>query len=205
MKTRVIAASAIAALLILGVGAVAFARSGISLVGHNEKDNQNTGIAGHEDDEDHFNLKLNQVLYLGPLFGHYNNVTSGGDHGGDDPDDGYHRAGNSSGGFVFKVTGVSEEGSNLSITSGWFTIGAHNYTLINGTITLNEGNESGSGRGFAHGSGAFPFTIHIGGIHGNLTTGALAGDIKIHVTIGKSSYNVNLGSREGDEAVEKSD
>ncbi len=201
MKTRVIAASAIAALLILGVGAVAFARSGITLVGHNEKDNQNTGNAGHEDDEDNFNLQLNQVLHLGPLFGHYNNLT----HGGDDPDDGGHRAGNSSGGFVFKVTGVSEEGSNLSITSGWFTIGAHNYTLINGTITLNEGNESGSGKGFAHGSGAFPFTIHIGGLHGNLTTGALVGDIKINVTIGKSSYHVNLGSHEGDEAVEESD
>lgn len=127
--------------------------------------------------------------------------------GGDDQDD--HdpptrvHSGNSTGSFSFKVTSRSDEGYNLTISSGSLTINGTTYTVSGGHITPNEGGESGFGNGTA--SGGATFRIHVAGIHGNSSATAMVGAIKLDVTVGKSEYLVILGSPEAAEDENDSD
>ena len=208
MKTRVIAASAIAALLLVGVAAVAFAHSGVTFPGlsvnvqgpHGNQNSQGSDNDGNETaDQDeneyysgHSAFTVNQTLTLSGLSGHSNLLHNETD--GDDPDEGASRAQPSTGNFTFTVTGASDDEVNLTISSGFFTILNQTLTVLNGTLTLNGEGESGSGSGTA--SGNAMFTIHVAGIHGNISSGALVGAIKLDVTIGTSEYHVLLGTRE---------
>ena len=82
----------------------------------------------------------------------------------------------------------------MTISSGFFTIDNRTFTVLNGTLTLNGEGESGSGSGMA--SSNATFTMHITGIHGNITSDALVGAIKLDVKVGTSEYHAILGTRE---------
>jgi hypothetical protein len=222
VKTSVIAASAIVALLVLGAATVTFAHSGFGLGGgsnSNQNTNSNTNHGngdgqgddnktGNQDnqgndngtdhgDGGHFNLTVGQSFTFSNLSGHWVAFSNSGNHSGEDQGDGFDgvKVGNSTGAFTFKVTSVSGEGANLTITSGKFTINGTTYTVSTGKVTLNAGEESGFGSGTA--SGGATFEIHVGGIHGNLSSSALVGAIKLDVKVGTSDYLVILGSGEG--------
>jgi hypothetical protein len=197
VKTKVVAASAIAALLIVGVATVAFANSGI-LTPHNSQGENDDHQGPQTAESDHgdgggLNLTVGQILKFGNLTGHFNNLTS--ESSEDEHDDS--RAGNSTGNFTFKVTSASAGGVTLTFTSGSFTINKTTYTVTAGTILLNEGNRSGTGNGTA--SGGATFMIRVSGIHGNLTTMIFDGHFKLDVKVGTSEYHVLLGTPEAED------
>lgn len=220
MKTSAIAASAIVALLVLGGATVAFAHADFGLGAgtsstqsthsststtqtgehdhDNETGNQNVqGQKGGEDDQDeggHFSLTAGTSITFTNLMGHWVAFGSMSGHSGDrgDDEDGFFKIGNSTGAFTFKVTSAAGGDFNLTITSGKFTINGTTYTVSHGTLALNEGREVGTGIGTA--SGGATFEIHLAGIHGNLTSSAKVGAIRLDVTVGKSMYLVVLGS-----------
>lgn len=150
-----------------------------------EGDNETeTGQAG-------LNLTAGTTLTFSNLTGHYVSFVHMGNESEDDSE-GTTMAGNSTGSFTFKVTGVSSDGFNLTIVSGSFSANGTTYTVTSGNLTLNEGGESGSGQGSA--SGGATFDIHISGIHGNTTSAALVGAIRLDVKVGSGEYLVILGS-----------
>lgn len=207
MKTSAIAASAIVALLVLGAASVTFAHSGFAL-GAGSSSTQSTTTTTthtgeHEDDQGEndqggkLNLTVGTILTFSHLDGHwvtFTNMSGGSEHDVEDTPMA-HKVGNSTGSFTFKVTSSSNDGSVLTITSGTFTINGTAYTVSSGHVTLNEGDESGSGSGTA--SGGATFEIHVDGIHGNTTSNAQVGAIRLDVQVGKSAYLVILGSNEG--------
>jgi len=215
---KVIAASAIVALLLIGVAAVAVAHSSLLAPnsssnakgenGEQDKDIQTSTQQGDKDDgqanqtstqldddgdqgeqEGGLNLKVGQTLVFSDLTGHYNNLTNESSEDGKDSSS----AGKATGSFTFKVTSVSKEGFNLTITSGNFSIGQTTYTVTGGTLTLDEDGDSVFGSGTA--SGGATFTIHVSGIHDLSTSSAEAGAIKLDVKVGSSGYQVVLGTR----------
>ena len=206
MKKRAIATSAIAALLVIGAVSTAFALSMNLATGSSgtTSTTMTSHAGGHEDDHehhdnhgDHFNLTAGQTLTFSNLNGHW--VAFGHTEGEDDNEEtgpamGV-KSGNSTGSVTFAVSGHSDEGYALTITSGSFTINGTTYTVTGGHVTLNEGGESGCGNGTA--SGGATFEIHVGGIHGNSTTKAQLGAVRLDVHVGKSGYLVILGSHEG--------
>jgi hypothetical protein len=223
MKTNAIAASAIVALLMLGGATVVFAHTGIGLgagssssqstqtthtttttTGEHDHDNeaedQNQQGQNHqEDDHDeggHFNLTVGTTLTFSNLNGHWVAFTASSGHSDDSEDHDFAmKVGNSTGAFTFTVAKGSGDDFNLTITSGHFTINGTTYTVSGGKLTLNEGGEVGRGTGTA--SGGATFEIRVDGIHGNTTSSAQVGAIRLDVTVGKSTYLVILGSNEG--------
>jgi len=221
MKTTTIAMSAILGLLMLGTVAATFAYlPAMSATPHqnvntastttsttqtnthehdNESENQNNQGQNEQDDGGHFNLAVGTALTFSNLNGHWVAFSNEGNPSGheDVDEDGPFslKVGNSTGSFTFKVTSVSDEGANLTITSGKFTINGTTYTVSKGTLTLNDGLESGFGNGTA--SGGATFEIHVAGIHGNITSAALVGAIRLDVKVGTSDYLVILGAPEG--------
>ncbi len=220
MKTSAIAASAIVALLVLGAATVTFAHAGLglgagssstqsthsasttTLTGQHEHDNetedQNNQGENDQGKGGHFNLTVGTTLTFANLTGHWvafgNMGNRSGDHG-DIGDNFSAKVGNSTGAFTFKVTSGAGGDFNLTITSGQFTINGTTYTVSGGQLSLNEGGEVATGTGTA--SGGATFDIHVAGIHGNTTSSAQVGAIKLDVTVGKSMYLVILGSGEG--------
>ncbi len=218
MKTRAIAVPAILGLLVLGSVAVAFAHpfglniaSNQSASGNSAQNVTSHSTTNHTGDQDnetedqnnqgeggHFNLTVGTTLTFANLTGHWVAFSHVGNHTGEDGNTGDSfstQTGNAKGSFTFKVASSSGDGSNLTITSGQFTINGTTYTVSGGSVTLNEGDESGFGMGTA--SGGATFQIHVAGIHGNTTSMAQVGAIKLDVTVGKSVYLVILGSNEG--------
>ncbi len=217
MKTSAIAASAIVALLVLGAATVTFAHTGFGLgSGSNSTQSNSTSTAamhasdhGHDNETEgqnsqgendqgqggHFNLTAGETLTFANLTGHWVAFGNMGNHTGDhgNVEDSFRTSvGNSTGTFTFKVVSTSGGDFNLTITSGKFTINGTTYTVSGGTLSLNEGCEVGTGTGTAS-SGA-TFEIHLAGIHGNTTSSAQVGAIRLDVTVGKSVYLVILGS-----------
>ncbi len=226
MKTNAIVASTIVALLITGAAVVTLAHASVGLgagsstgqsttshstfheqtnTNHtgehdNETEGQNQNNQGESDQDEggHFNLTVGSTLTFSNLTGHWVAFSHIGNHSdgeGDAEDNFTTQVGNSTGAFTFKVTSASGGDFNLTITSGHFTINGTTYTVSGGNIRLNEGDESGFGTGTA--SGGATFEIHIAGIHGNITSTAQVGAIKLDVKIGSSDYLVILGSHEG--------
>ncbi len=224
MKTRAIAVPAILGLLVLGSVAVAFAHPfGLNIASNqspsgnsaqnftshsasnhtgdqnNETEDQNNQGQNNQGEGGHFNLTVGTTLTFANLTGHWVAFSHVGNHTGEDDnntgDSFSTQTGNATGSFTFKVASSSGDGSNLTITSGQFTINGTTYTVSGGSVTLNEGDESGFGTGTA--SGGATFQIHVAGIHGNTTSMAQVGAIKLDVTVGKSVYLVILGSNEG--------
>lgn len=228
MKTSVIAASAIVALLALGATTVVFANSGFMThglgAGHNDSQSTNSGSSTttttqsgeHENDNEtgdqnnqgqnnqgednqteaaHFNLTVGQSLTFANLTGHWVAFSHMGNDSRDSEDSFTTQSGNSTGAFTFKVTSVSGGDFNATITSGKFTINGTTYTVSGGSLMSSGDGEGGFGNGTA--SGGATFEIHVGGIHGNLTSSALVGAIRLDVKIGTSEYLVILGSQEG--------
>jgi hypothetical protein len=165
----------------------------------NESENQNNQGQDEAEEGGHFNLTVGTSITLSNLNGHWVAFSGeGNNHGGDDVKEEHPfslKAGNTTGSFTFKVTGVSDEGANLTITSGSFAINGTTYAVSKGHLTLNEGLESGFGNGTA--SGGATFEIGVAGIHGNLSTAAQVGAIKLDVKTGTSGYLVILGTHEG--------
>ncbi len=222
MKTTALAASAIVAILVLGAATVTFAHVGFGLgAGSNSSqssqsaNNVSTTHTGEHDNETgdqnsqgendqgtggHFNLTAGTTLTIANLTGHWVAFSHTGNmtnhtEGADVEDNFAVKTGNATGSFTFKVTSTSGGDFNLTITSGKFTINGTTYTVSGGSVALNEGDETGFGTGTA--SGGATFTVHIAGIHGNTTSSAQVGAIKLDVTVGKSVYLVILGSGEG--------
>ena len=167
----------------------------------NETEDQNQNSQGENDQDEggHFNLTVGSTLTFTNLTGHWVAFSHLGNHsGGDDnevEDSFTTTVGNSTGAFTFKVTSASGGDFNLTITSGKFTINGTTYTVSGGSLRLNEGDESGFGNGTA--SGGATFEIHVAGIHGNITSSAMVGAIKLDVKVGSSDYLVILGSHDG--------
>ncbi len=223
MKTTALAASAIIAILVLGAATVTFAHAGFGLgAGSNStqsthsSDNATTTHTGENDNETenqnnqgqndggaggHFNLTAGTTLTFANLTGHWvafthtGNMTNHTEDGTGVEDNFAVKTGNATGSFTFTVKSTSGGDFNLTITSGKFTINGTTYTVSGGSVALNEGDETGFGMGTA--SGGATFTIHIAGIHGNTTSSAQVGAIKLDVTVGKSVYLVILGSGDG--------
>ncbi len=244
MKTSVIAASAILAILVLGTGAVVFANSNFmhglaagsnssqSAVTNTSHTSTNSTQTGEHDDQNetesqppeeggHFNLTVGSTITFSNLTGHWvafvhtgdsnesdsqwsqSNLGVQGDSQGNQTSEGDQgnqtsamnsNEGNSTGSFTFKVAN-STDGLLLTIVSGSFTINGTTYTVSGGNVTLNEGNESGFGQGTA--SGGATFDIHVAGIHGNTTSSAMVGAIKLDVKVGSNDYLVILGNSQG--------
>ncbi len=166
----------------------------------NQNNQGNQSGQGEQDNGLKFNLTVGTTLTFSNLTGHWVAFTHVGNqsgHGddGQDPPMMMQRAGNSSGSFTFKVTSNSDHQFNLTITSGSFTINGTKYTVSSGSLSLNAGGESGFGTGNA--SGGATFEIRVAGIHGNTTSAAQVGAIRLDVQVGKSSYLVILGSQAG--------
>ncbi len=218
MKTSAIAASAIVALLVLGAATVTFAHPGFGLGAGSSStqsthNSSNTQTGEHEHDNEtedqnqaqnnhteggHFNLTSGMTLTFANLSGHWVAFAQVGNHSRGEPEMGDNfttKVGNSTGTFTFKVMSTSGGDFNLTITSGTFTINGTTYTVSGGQLALNEGGEVGTGTGTA--SGGATFEIHVAGIHGNTTSSAQVGAIRLDVTVGKSVYLVILGSHEG--------
>lgn len=225
MKTSAIAASAVVALLVLGAATVTFAHSGFGLgagssstqsthsssgtastttvqTGEHEHDDetedQNNQGENDQGQQGHFNLTAGETLTFASLTGHWVAFGNIGSHSGDHGDVGdtfMTKTGNSTGAFTFKVVSASGGDFNLTITSGKFTINGTTYTVSGGLLSLSEGDEVGTGTGTA--SGGATFEIHVAGIHGNTSSSAQVGAIRLDVTVGKSVYLVILGSHEG--------
>jgi hypothetical protein len=132
----------------------------------------------------HLNLTVGETLTFSSLDGHWVAPSQIGA-----------KAGNSSGTFTFKVASITAEGASLTLVSGTFSANGTTYTATSGQLSLNRGCESGSGNGTA--SGGATFEIHMAGIHGNITSNAEVGAIRLDVTSGKSGYLVILGSQAG--------
>lgn len=166
--------------------------------GENDDENQNSQGQNDQGEGGHFNLTVGTTLTFSNLNGHWVAFTNRSGMAGDDPEGNAPfavKVGNSTGSFTFKVTSTSEDGANLTITSGSFTINGTTYTVSSGHLALNDGGESGFGNGTAS-SGA-TFEIHVAGIHENTTSSAQVGAIRLDVNVGKSEYLVILGSHEG--------
>ena len=205
MKNSAIAASAIVALLVLGGATVAFAHAGLgagsssTLSTHSETGDQNEQGQNDHGEGGHLNLAVGQSITFTNLNGTWV-AFSHGDKTGDDSDDSsdsaFHtQSGNATGSFTFKVINLVGDSFILSMTSGSFKVNGTTHTISKGEAILNPGGESGFGNGTA--SGGSTFDIHIAGLHGNLTSSAQVGAIRLDVTSGKSTYLVILGSHEG--------
>ncbi len=218
MKRRAIATTAIAALLVLGAvsGTLAFSMARASGASAHTPSSMtalmSTHAGGHEDNNtsennstsendngqgQNFNLTVGEKLTFSNLTGHwiaFTQMPGEDDHGNDSSPMGV-KSGNATGSFTFTVTSHSSDGYNLTISSGSFTINGTTYTVSSGHLALNEGGESGFGSGTA--SGGATFEIHVAGIHGNTTSAAMVGAIKLDVKVGQSGYLVILGSHEG--------
>ena len=156
---------------------------------HPDNDNETESDSG----AGRFNLTAGTTLTFSNLTGHFVSFANLGNHSGED--DGQTTVGNSTGSFTFKVTGNSSTGFGLSIVSGTFSANGTTYTVSGGNLVLNEGDEVASGNGTA--SGGATFTIHVDGIHGNTTSSALVGAIRLDVKVGSSEFLVILGSAQG--------
>ena len=164
----------------------------------NDQGNQTTSHQGDGDNETEsetnhvgLNLTVGTTLTFGNLTGHFVSFGNSSSHEEDD-NEGATSSGNSTGSFTFKVTSASSDGFNLTIVSGTFSANGTTYTVSGGQVTLNEDGESGSGWGNA--TGGATFHIHVAGIHGNTTSTAQVGTIKLDVRVGSSEYLVILGS-----------
>jgi hypothetical protein len=204
MKTTAIAASAIIALMVLGATSVAFAHSGL-MAGSSAGQSQSTTTTHsgeHEDNDtdDHderVRLAPGMILTFTNLDGHWVAFSHEGNHNeqkGNEESKSVAKSGSATGSFTFKVLNQTEDGFKLSIVSGTFKVHGVTYTVSSGQLTLNEGGKSGSGSGTA--SDGATFRIHIAGIHGNLTSNAQVGAIKLDVKVGSSEYLVVLGTDE---------
>ncbi|HZW85260.1 MAG TPA: hypothetical protein VFE91_05100 [Nitrososphaerales archaeon] len=163
-----------------------------------DQGNQTSSHQGEDDNETEsdnnhvgLNLTVGTTLTIGNLTGHFVSFGNSSSHEGDD-NEGATSTGNSTGAFTFKVTSSSSDGFNLTIVSGTFSANGTTYTVSGGHLTLNEDGESGSGWGNA--TGGATFHIHVAGIHGNTTSTAQVGAIKLDVRVGSSEYLVILGS-----------
>jgi hypothetical protein len=173
MKASVIAASALAALLVVGVAAVALATSGAVSFNHNN------GLQGHHGGPATAcrGLTPGETLTLTGLTGHYSNATS------------HSVGGNASGSLSLKVGQVFLRGCTVSITGGSVTLGTGSYSITGGSMVMNHDGRSGTGSGTTS-SGAFLITLV--GLHGN-STSASAGLAKIDFSTGTSEFLVTLG------------
>lgn len=187
MKTSVIAATALAALLVAGVAAVAMAhQTGTqgNLLGpnngHNE-DNENEGGHGHA--TACMTFSSNETLSLSNLTGHYINFAGNST-----------THGNASGSFSFTVGQTFMRGCTLNITGGSIKLGNTTYAVTGGSLVLSFGGRAGIGTGTTSGGS---FLIGLGGLHGN-STSASVGAIRLDFKTGSSEYLVILGSPESE-------
>ena len=173
MKTSMVAATALAALLIAGVAAAAAANQGHlwpnSAGTHSESDDDH-GRSGH-----HWNgmacrsLSTNESLSLSGLTGHYVNHTGNST-----------TRGNATGTLNFTVGQTYIRGCTLTITGGSFTFGNTTYAVTGGSLVLLLGGHSGVGSGTSSGGS---FLIGIAGLHGN-STSASVGSIRLDFKTG---------------------
>jgi hypothetical protein len=164
--------------------------------GHgDDSQGQNSQGENHRREGGHFNLTVGTTFTLANLTGHWVAFSNGGNRGEGDEINFFNRIGSSNGTFTFKVTSATEEGFNLTITSGKFFVNGTTYTVSSGRLTLNDGGESGFGNGTA--SKGATFEIHVAGLHGNLTSSALVGAVRLDLKAGTSDYLVILGSHQG--------
>jgi hypothetical protein len=164
MKTNAVICTAVAALLVLGLGTAALASTG--------SQGNNSAKPGP--------FTKGEVITFKGLIGHSNNLTSGADG----------RAGHSTGFLQVNVTEVASSGDTLTILSGNFTIGQTTYAISGGTVVLHPSDRSGNGTGTA--TGGATFALKVSGIHINTRTGALTAHLKYDVTVGSAEYHVLL-------------
>jgi hypothetical protein len=212
MKTAAIAATAILALLVVGVAATISAHSVMGLAAaqtsttttdsttsttstaqFNGDDNQNKDAqnqvgeqanSDHDDgDQDGLKLTVGQTLTLANLTGFYESATNSSIKG------------TASGSLTLKVTDAFSEGYVLSITSGTISVAGSTYTVTGGSVTLAS-NQWVGGTGTTSGSGQF--LIHVG-IHDSSTT-KLSAQVVLDMKVGGSEYLVSLGAPGSGEA-----
>lgn len=190
MKTAAIAATAILALLVVGVAATAYASQfpGFSMgqanpravaASHADKGNQGNNSRGEDRDREGnpLNLTVGETLTLTGLTGRYTSVTNSSVKG------------NATGTIVVKVTSAFKEGYLLTISSGSITLGTTTYTVTGGTVELNPSGQAGAGTGSTSSSGQF--LIHLN-IHGNSTSPS--GRAVLDFKASGSEYLVSIGT-----------
>jgi len=196
MKTAAVAATAIMALLVVGLAATIYARSAGMSVGlsgpkggstaqADDNDNNQSQAAeqeGSDDDgggNDRLNLKVGQTITIANLTGSYESATNSSIEG------------DATGSVTLQVSQVFNGGLVLTITSGTFSVAGISYTVTGGTLELGPSGEWASGTGTTSGSGQF--LIHIG-IDGTSTTNPNA-RVVLDLKAGGSEFLVSLGSQ----------
>jgi hypothetical protein len=201
MKTKVIAASAIAALLLVGVGAVALANTGAaSALGlgssnSNGEDHNSQGTPqsdhGSDNGADHeggsakacANFTVGETLTVSGLEGKYFNATDHRIHG------------NATGTFTFKVDKIYATGCMLTITGGSFKLNKTSYSVTGGTIVLSHEGHSGEGTGS---TSSRSFLIRVDGLHGT-SKSASVGQVGLDFKNGSQEFLIRLGSPESED------
>ncbi len=163
MKKTTIAVSAIVALLLVGLAAVALAdkSSGDPRSGRQACSS----------------FSISENLPVGTLKGKFYNASN------------HAINGKANGTFTFQVSHTYVRGCVLSITGGTFFIGNTKFTTTGGTVLMDKGGHQGDGWGTTSG-GSFLFSVS--GLHGN-STKASAGAIQIDFKNSKSEFLVQLG------------
>jgi hypothetical protein len=200
MKTSVIAASAVMALLLLGVSTIALAHYGVfgpsngaeAQVNANENAQVGQGLMTmHQDHESNdgamhehemsfppaLNLTVGQSYTLGNLTGRYIDASNDS------------ISGNATGSLTFTVTGAYRSGYTLSISSGTITIGNTTYTVDGGSLVVGIpfGITTGSGTAGTGNS----FLLSLNGFH--ITNSTASGAVRLDFKSGSSEYLVFLG------------
>jgi hypothetical protein len=190
MKTSVIAASALAVLLVVGVAAVALASNGQAAAAQTTKPINANRLPGDKGDDrvgprDACRaFTPGESLTLSGLRGRYFNATS------PSATANVKGLGNASGTFDLLVGQTYLGGCTLTITGGSFSLGPSTYAVTGGSLVFGPRGHLGVGSGTAS-SGTF--LIRIAGLHGN-STSASAGAVKLDFKAGSNEYLVFLGS-----------
>ncbi len=155
MNTKTLAATAILALMLTGVAAVAFAHPNPTFTSNPQKQDQTNASStvqskdsekehGNHDDSGHgrddpkaLALKVGDTITLSNLEGRFRQVGNESTRG------------NASGSFTFTVTGAFKAGYALSITSGTIKIGDETYTVNSGSVQTGTYGRDVVGQGTA--------------------------------------------------------
>jgi hypothetical protein len=192
MKTAAIAATAIMALLVVGVATAVYAHpvpglsagpSNSSAASSAHSNNgrhlgQTKGGGNNRGENNRLNLTVGQTVTLSGLTGRYRSETNSSIRG------------NASGSLTLQVTGSFREGYVLSLKSGTISVAGVSYTITGGTVELGQSGQSASGSGTTSASGQFLIQV---GIHGSSTTNPSA-RVVFDLKVGGSEYLVTLGT-----------
>jgi hypothetical protein len=182
MKSKIIVATALVAILLSIVATAAVASSG-ALTSNSNSTQNGKGHGNHGHPLGTCNsLTVGQTLTASGLTGRYVETTTSTTST---------TKGTAAGTFAFVVAAKYAEGCTLSIKSGTFALGPTTYAVTGGLIVFGRGS-SGVGSGT---TSTGTFLINLNGMHQS-TTSSNIGAVAIDFKTGTSEFLVNLHTPE---------